>query len=267
METRGVTFVTTKSISIRSLDRAFDIIETFTFKEPLLSLVEIADRTKLPLATVHRILHTIMERGYIEKDKKTGKYKLGMEFIRVGGIVVQSVDLVSIATPFLEELAKTTELNVNLSVYDRGKALCLINIESFHRFGYEVKVGQKLPIYAGALSKVIFAHLNEEEIQQIISQDLELFTPETIAKKEVLLSELERIRENGYSFSKGELTLGVKAFGHPVFNYENKLAAGIAISGPEIFLKKEKESELLDELKKTAAQISKELGYKSSNTY
>jgi len=256
-----------KSSSIRSIDRAFDIIESFTFKEPLLSLVEIADKTGLPLATVHRILNTIMERGYIEKDKKTGRYKLGMEFIRVGGIVVHSIDLVCVATPFLEELAKTTELNVNLSVYDRGKALCLINIESFHKFGYEIKVGQKLPIYAGALSKVIFAHLSDEEIMQIISQDLELFTPETISKKEELLRELTTIKENGYSFSKGELSLGVKAFGHPVFNYENNLIGGIAISGPEFFVKEEKESELIQDLKKAATLISGELGYKGSNNY
>ncbi|WP_066174885.1 IclR family transcriptional regulator [Bacillus marinisedimentorum] len=248
--------------SIRALDRAFDIIESFSFKEPLLTLVEIAEKTGLANATVHRSLKTMIDRGYIEKDSKTGKFKLGMEFVRVGGVVVQSTDVVSIATPFLEKLAKTTELNTNLSVYDRGKALCLINIESFHRFGHEIKVGQRLPIYAGALSKAIFAALPEQEIEKIISQDLELFTPNTIAEKEVLLNELNIIKERGYSVSKGELSLGVKAFAKPLFNYEHKMVGGIAISGPDYFIKEEMEENLLNELNNTADEISKELGFK-----
>lgn len=246
----------------RSIDRALDIIETFTNRDPELTLVEISKRTGLALATAHRAIQTLIARGYIEQDPVNGKYRLGMEFVRVGGIVIQRMDLVKIATPFLRELSHKTEQHANLSIYDRGEALCLINVESFHSFRQGIQVGQRLPIYAGALSKVILAHLPIEKIKSIISDNLVSYTPRTIAQKEALLEELMSIRQKGYAESRGELALGAAALAAPVRNYENKVVAGIAVSGPEHFYSGKNMGFFLGELLYTAADISRELGYK-----
>ncbi|WLR49682.1 IclR family transcriptional regulator [Bacillus tianshenii] len=249
----------TKTNNIRVLDRALDVIEAFSFKNPELSLAEIAEQTNLPSATVYRVILTLINRGYLEKDSSSGKYKLGMGFVKVGGTVIQTLDLVKIATPHLQKLAKLTELNVNLSVLYKGDALCLVNIESFHKFGYEIKVGERLPIYAGALSKSILAFLSDEEIKSYLSSPLQVFTPRTIAKREQLIEELDEIRKRGYSQSFGELTLDVTAYACPIFNYENKVVGGVSISGPDYFFNEE--SNLLGELENTASTISEELGY------
>lgn len=245
----------------RSIDRALDIIETFTFRDPELTLVEISRRTGLPIATVHRAIQTMMARGYIEQDPISGKYRLGMEFVRVGGIVIQRIDLVKVATPFLRELSRKTEQHANLSIYDRGEALCLINIESFHSFRQGIQVGQRLPIYAGALSKVILAYLPLEKIAELISDNLVSYTPQTIAQKEALLDELTVIRLKGYAESRGELALGAAALAAPVYNYKNKVVAGISVSGPEHFYNGDKVEFFRQELLTTAAEISRELGY------
>lgn len=249
------------SQKVRAVERAFDIIESFTFRDSELTLVEISERTGLALATVHRSIQTMIKRGYIEQDPISGKFRLGMQFVRVGGIVIQRIDVVRIATPYLQELSKRTEQNVNMSIYDGGEALCLVNIESFHNFQYGIKVGQRLPIYAGALSKVILAHLSEQEIGRLLSEKLESFTPQTIAEEDTLWEELKSIRRRGYAHSGGELALGAAALAAPVFNYENKLVAGIAISGPEHFYTTEKVGGFITELLSTAAAISRELGY------
>jgi len=245
----------------RSIDRALDIIETFTFRDPELTLVEISKRTGLALATVHRAIQTLLARGYIEQNPISGKYRLGMEFVRVGGVVIQRLDLVKIATPFLRDLSRKTEQHVNLSIYDRGEALCLVNVESFHSFRQGIQVGQRLPIYAGALSKVILAHLPAEKIEGIITDNLVSYTPQTIAQKEALLDELAAIKRQGYAESRGELALGAAALAAPMRNYENKVVAGISVSGPEHFYTGKNVGYFIGELLYTAADISHELGY------
>ncbi|KQL49988.1 hypothetical protein AN963_10010 [Brevibacillus choshinensis] len=254
-----------ESQKVRAVDRALDIIEVFTFKEPELLLVEIAERTGLALATVHRSIQTMIKRGYIEQDPISGKFRLGMQFVKIGGIVIQRIDLTRIATPFLQELSKRTEQNVNMSIYDKGEALCLVNIESFHNFQYGIKVGQRLPIYAGALSKLIMANLPPQELTTVLSRKLEQFTPYTISQEVKLRAELEEIRARGYARSEGELAMGAAALAAPVYNYENRMVAGISISGPEHFYGRENVNEYLRELLKMAEIISIELGFNKVN--
>lgn len=245
---------------VRTVDRTLDIIECFTNRDQELSLIEISQKTNLALAVVHRNLHTLLSRGYLNQDRPGGKYRLGIQFVRIASIVIQGFDLVKKATPHLNELARKTELNVNLSIYDEREALCLINNESFHNFGFEIKVGQRIPIYAGALSKVILAYLPPREIDTLTT-DLKTYTPLTISQKEELIQDLKDIQKKGYSKSEGELALGVLAFATPIFNFEGKMVAGIAISGPKHYFTVHKISEYLHDLLTTANEISKDLGF------
>lgn len=249
---------------VRAVERAFEIIETFTMREPEQTLVGISKKTGLPLTTVHRNVQTLLQKGYLEQDEATGKLRLGMQFVRIGGMIIQGFDLVQKATPHLQRLSKATEMNVNLSVYGDEQALCLVNIESFHHFGHEIKVGQKLPIYAGALSKVILAYLPEREFNHL-SDTFQTFTPITISQREELKQDLESIREHGYAKSEGELQLGAVAYAAPIFNYEGKLEAGIAITGPEHFFQEKKRPLYVKQLLQTAEDISKDMGFKKEH--
>ncbi|WML48456.1 IclR family transcriptional regulator [Neobacillus sp. PS3-34] len=227
-----------KSQNIRVLERVFDIIEAFTLDSSELTLTEISEKTSLSLATIHRFIQTMLARGYIEQDPISNKYKLSKQFVRLGGIVVSCIDLVQTAIPYLQELSNKTSQNCNLSVYDQGKVLCLINIESFKSYFMGIKVGQSLPVYGGALSKVILAHLPSDLISNLISDDLPTFTPQTISHRDLLLKELAKIREQGYAESRGELTIGEAAIAAPIYDYSNAVVAGISISGQSIIILK-----------------------------
>lgn len=252
---------------IRSVERALEIIETFSNRVREQTLVQIAQKTGLPLTTVHRNVQTLMKKGYLEQDERSGLYRPGMQFVRIGGMIIQGFDLVQKATPHLQRLAKMTEMNVNMSVYDNGESLCLVNIESFHNFGFEIKVGQRLPIYAGALSRLILAYLPEREFESL-SDTFQTFTPITISQREELKKNIESIRIHGYAKSEGELQLGAVAYAAPIFNYEDKLEAGIAITGPEhFFTTKEKRDFYKKAILQTASDISKDMGYRKESRF
>lgn len=252
-----------KGQSIRVLERAFDILEVLT-SDTELSLVEIVERTGLPLATVHRSIQTMLSRGYIGQDLKSGKYYLGMQIIRLSGYAINRIDLIRIATPHLQDISRSTGLNANLSIYDQGKALCLINIESAAEFMLGIKVGQRLPIYAGALSKVILAHLSPELSPSLLT-NLNSYTPLTIASREALERELDTIRTQGFAVSQGELAIGVGAVAAPIFDYRGRPVAGIALSGPDVVFSPEQKNELIHRLLETSERISREMGYEGKH--
>ena len=249
-----------KNHNIRALERAFDIIEAFSLDDSDLTLTEISTKTSLSLATIHRFIQTMLVRGYVEQDPISSKYKLSKQFVRLGGIVVRGLDLVQTAMPYLQELSNKTSQNCNLSVYDQGKVLCLINIESFNSYFMGIKVGQSLPVYGGALSKVILAHLPTELITNLISDDLPSYTPQTISHRDLLLNELEKIRQQGFAESRGELTIGEAAIAAPIYDYSNGVVAGISLSGPEHHYVEEKQIEFRNQLLQTATLISRQLG-------
>ncbi|MFY0543792.1 IclR family transcriptional regulator [Brevibacillus sp. H7] len=250
-----------KHQGIRVLDRAFDILEALA-AEAELTLGEISVRTGLALATAYRSVQTMVSRGYIDQDARTGKYRLGMQIVRLSGQAVSRIDVIRVATPHLQDLSKRTGLNVNLSIFDNGKALCLVNIETMQDFMMGIKVGQRLPIHAGALSKVILANLPPEQIPALLG-NLEPFTPHTIANKDTLQQELDTIRSRGYAVSNGELAVGVSALAAPLFDHGNRAVAGISLSGPKSDFSEENTGRFIEELLAAASQISRELGYRS----
>ncbi|MCK9912790.1 helix-turn-helix domain-containing protein, partial [Microbacteriaceae bacterium K1510] len=78
---------------IRVLERAFDILDPLS-SEAELNLGEIAERTGLPLTTVYRSVQTMVARGYLDHDSKTGKYRLGMQIVRLSGHVVSLIGVI-----------------------------------------------------------------------------------------------------------------------------------------------------------------------------
>jgi IclR family KDG regulon transcriptional repressor len=244
---------------LRVLERAFDILEAVA-ADAEITLGEISKRTGLALATAYRSVQTMMARGYIDQDIRTGKYRLGMQLVRLSGQAVSRMDVIRVATPYLQDLSKRTGQNVNLSIYDNGKALCLINMETLQDFMMGIKVGQRLPIHAGALSKVILANLPPEQIPTLLAH-LEPITSHTISHKETLLQELETIRRRGYAVSMGELAIGVAAVAAPLFDYGNRAVAGISLSGPKSDYSEDKIDLYIQELLAAARQISRELGF------
>ena len=100
---RRVNYERTQCTSMQTLDRAFDIIELLSTHSKGMGVTEIGkelDCTKV-LCTGSQAL---AQRGYLEKDKNTGLYKIGLKFIEVSSLHIHQIELKTEAMPFMRYL-------------------------------------------------------------------------------------------------------------------------------------------------------------------
>src|SRR5690348_7171202 len=108
---------------VKSVSRALDIIMLVSMKKGGLGVTEIANQMDINKSSVFRILSTLVQYGYVEQDKETGRYKLGYTFLEVSSRLLESMDLREEARPFLQELERETNEVIHLVVYDQGEVV------------------------------------------------------------------------------------------------------------------------------------------------
>lgn len=90
--------------SVQSIERAFEIIEALAVEPKGLSITQLSQKLSLHKTTVHRILQTLLNRGYVQKDPQTLRYKLGVKFVEISSLYLNNIELRTEAHPFCVSL-------------------------------------------------------------------------------------------------------------------------------------------------------------------
>jgi DNA-binding IclR family transcriptional regulator len=247
---------------VRSAKRAAAILKAFTFEDGLLGVNELGRRLGLLPSTVYRLASTLEAEGLLEQDKESGKYRLGLEMLRLGRVALTQRGIEEGAISWMRELAEKTDEAVVLSTLVDGQVLYLERVESRHVLRTDVRVGRTMPAHCTASGKMLLALLPCEEVERIVSRrGLSSLTPNTISSEPGLKEELRRIREQGYSIDDEEQAPGVRCIGTAIFDHRGRPAAGIAVSGPAGRLSMERLLDIKSDLLSTAESISRRLGW------
>ncbi len=246
---------------VHSLERGLDLIEILTDGTPEKSLTELSKRAGFNLSTTHRILNALKSRGYIEQNPSTSTYKLTFKFFEIGNVVVRHLNLREEAAPILTDLAEKTGESAYLIILDKDEALCLERIDGHNYLKVLfLKVGGRMPLHIGAGSRVLLAHLPEEEVDRIVEiRGLPAWTEKSVAHPDVLKEDLRKIREQGYALSFEDVTEGAAALGSPVRNWKGEIAAAISIGGVSTHFTKDKLPPLIKIVKNAAQELSRRL--------
>lgn len=217
-----------------SLDKAFDVLFSFrTDSRDLLNVQEISRIIAVPQSSVYRYVSKLCEKGLLQIDSSSKKYKLGMKLFELGSIVYQQMGLREMMLPFMKELYEATNEGVLLTILDKDHAVCIEKIETNAMLRISVERGDVMPLHAGASAKVLMAYLPEDEQDKIIrKRGLYKFTPYTVSKPNRLKKHLKEICLKGYAFSNQELQEGARAIAAPIRDISGHVIAGLCIAGP-----------------------------------
>jgi len=251
----------------KSLLRAIDILGLLE-ENAALSVTEISDLLRFPRSTAYKYLAVLMERRFVEYDQSLGKYKLGMKLFELGTSVQNRIVVGKIARPYLEELSNELGETVGLTLLDRNDALYVEKVEpeSTETMVFLSRKVIRFPLHAGAASKILLAHLEDEKIEAFLkTQKLVKYTRKTIVDPDKLRKEIKRIRKAGYAFSEEEIDLGVRALAAPIFDHDGKIAAGLVVFGPTQRIDDHKKEKILKAIFECSKEISKRIGGKVGN--
>ncbi len=249
---------------VQSVERVFNILEIMAGEGAPITVTELAEKVHLKISTVHRLLSTLLHRGYVEQEEDN-KYRLGLKLMEIGNSVLYYSDIRTVARPFLEELMDRCNETVNLAILDGTDVVYIDQVESKNLIIVKMlaQVGNRGPVHCTSSGKALVAFLPEDKVEETIAKlDLAKYTNETITDLENLRKELKRVREDGYAVDWGEREEHVRCIAAPIFDHDGRAIASISISGPSTrittyYMK----NELVDLIQDTAKRLSHKMGY------
>lgn len=248
---------------IQAVSHALDLLEQFHDDVDELGVTELSKRLKLHKNNVFRLLATLESRGYIEQNKATENYRLGLKALELGQTFIKQMGLLRQAKPILEQMVGESNETSYVAIYKENHIVYLDVVETNLTVRVVSRVGSRLPAYCTASGKVHMAFMTEEELDELITKmDFVQHTPTTISNPDALRTELEKVREQGYAMDDEEMDLGVRCIAAPIRDYTRRIVGAISVSGPTMRVSNERiESELVPLVLQASQELSTRLGY------
>jgi IclR family transcriptional regulator, KDG regulon repressor len=248
---------------VQSVDRALDILEAFNYQQEEFGVTELSHKLGLHKNNVFRLLATLEYGGYIEQDKRTGNYRLGIKTFEVANIFLYHLGLPRQARPILEELVNRCDETAYLAILDGTEVVYVLMHETSQTVRIVPRLGHRLPAYCTASGKIQLAYESRDHLTQIFEgRPLKKHTTNTIDNFEKLLTHLREVVRLGYAVDDQELEEGIRCVAAPVKDYSGRVVAGVGLSGPVPRFSMERiEKELVPLVKEAATKISRRLGY------
>ncbi|MFJ8909998.1 IclR family transcriptional regulator [Amycolatopsis sp. NPDC102389] len=213
---------------VQSLQRAFELLEHLADTGGEASLSELATLSGLPMPTIHRLIRTLVDLGYVRQNTNR-RYALGARLIRLGENA--SMQFGSWARPLLAELVDEVGETANLAVLERDEVVYVAQVPSKHSMRMFTEVGRRLLPHGTGVGKAMLAHLPSEDVTALLARTgMPSYTEHTFTDEDALLRELAKIAQQGYALDEAEQELGVRCVavavpGAPV-------PAAVSVSGP-----------------------------------
>ena len=240
---------------VQSVERTFELLELMADSGGEVALSDLAEKSGLPLPTIHRIIRTLVNNGYA-RQQPSRRYALGPRLIRLGETASRALG--SWARPYLAELTEVTGESANMAVLDGEQIVYVAQAPSPHSMRMFTEVGRRVDAHATAVGKAVLANMPADEVTQLLARTpMSPQTEHTIASVESMHQELERIRTRGYAIDDGEQEVGVRCFAVAVPGAP--AGAAISISGPEARMARISTDEVIPLMQRLASSLSAEL--------
>lgn len=211
------------------LGRALTVLDAFSRADvDGLRLTELAHRTGLPKATTHRIISTLVQRRFLERD---GPYhKPGIRLFELGGMMAHHRQLRDAAMAFMGDLYEATHDTIHLAVRDGCDVVYIEKIAGHRPLQVPSDIGRRMPLHCTALGKVLLAGAPAEVVEATIVRGLSRRTGNTITTREELQRVLDEVRFTGVAYDLEESTPDIRCVAAPVFGADRRVIAALSIS-------------------------------------
>lgn len=217
---------------IQSIERGVAVLRAFGGQDLALSVAEIARRAELARPVVRRILITFEHLGYTES--RGGSWTLTPRILEVGAGYFAASSLPEISYTYMSDVLERTGETCSIGVLDGHEVIHVARAEERRPRPGSVRIGQRLPVHATALGKVLLASLSADELDQHLADaPLEAHTPQTLTDLTRIRERLVQVRERGYDISIEELYPGQVAAAVPIMVGDHAVG-GIGVSSTTV---------------------------------
>jgi DNA-binding IclR family transcriptional regulator len=246
------------SNAVRSVDRAVSLLIALGDWNGEVGVTEIARGLGMHKSTASRLLATLQLRGLVSQDHESGKYRLGLALVRLGGQAEKALDLRAIAMPELDSVARSVKETTTLGVLE-GDRVVTVAWSDASGEGHSRK-WKFFPLHATAPGKVLLSSRPEREVIRLAKVGFTPYTPLTIVRADLLLEEMASVRRRGFATSFGEHEPAVNAVAMPVFDRQGVVVAAVEVRAPGHRIQPSRVPELIDRIRCAAEAITEHIG-------
>lgn len=250
---------TGKNGNVQSVERALFLLKIIARMEKPVSVATLSEMSGLNRTTVWRLLNTMEDSGFVERDDLSRGYALGYNATSLClNLMQQYAPLMRISRPFLKNLSKEVNEDILLAVPRFSGTLTIDQIYSTHGIHVKSYLNQISHVHSSSTGKMLLSYLDEQELDLLLNQPLSKVTPRTIVDPDVIRGQLARIRADGYSYILGENNDGENGICTPVLK-NGFPAAFINVCGPESRLTLDRMLSLVPAIRECSRQIEQQL--------
>lgn len=193
---------------VQSVIKALDLLEALAAAGGELGLSELAIEVALPLPTIHRLVRTLVDRGFV-RQLPNRRYALGATLIPLGDVARSMLS--DWAEPVLARLVDELGETANLAILDGDRVTYVAQAPSRHSMRMFTEVGRRVDPHCTGVGKALLAQMDDDTVRRLLTRTgMVAQTPNTITDVAAMLTELERVRGHGYALDEGEQEIGVR---------------------------------------------------------
>lgn len=236
---------------VQAVERALDLLDVLASAGTPQGLTQLAASSGLPLPTIHRLMRTLTQRGYVRREASR-RYTLGPQLVRLGEAANRAFG--AWALPSLRKVVELTEETANLAIMDGDAAVYVAHVPGAHSMRMFTEPGRRVMLHCTGVGKALLAQLPTASVRPILSRTgMPAMTAQTITDVDDLLAQLVRIRHDGYALDNGEQEVGVRCIAAPVLRAPALMA--LSVSGPQARLTEADLQRIAPILTSVAAQL------------
>lgn len=241
--------------------RALRVLEVLGEQRDPVSVAEVATSIEVNRSTAYRMLMTLVDAGYVDRDATTNRYQLSYKLVsickhRLGGYDGNTRQIIDC----LHRLSRITGETVDYSVLDREETVLIYKVDGTQRIAVLFPIGHRSRLHCTSIGKALLAFQDARFVEQVLAHGLPQFTTRTITDPTRLRAELQRIRVQGFAYDDMEASDDMRCVAVPTFERGGMVRGGISMSGPASRFTLAKLDELRDCLLSEARRLSLEVG-------
>ncbi|GGF44266.1 transcriptional regulator [Aliidongia dinghuensis] len=215
---------------VYSVAKAFSVLRAFGPDLPELTVTEVAGRAELDRGTAFRLVHTLVQLGYLAAVPQSRRFRLTLKCLELGYTPLARADLKILSRPLLRELVPEVADAASLGMLNDCDVVYVERVQGeVSRSALDRRVGSRTGAYATALGHAILAHLPyEKQIEVLERSERVKLSEHTLVDIDQLTARLSQVREQGYATSDGENAYGLRTVAAAIFDIDGQPIAGIS---------------------------------------
>ncbi|TQK27153.1 IclR family transcriptional regulator [Arthrobacter sp. SLBN-53] len=247
--------MTERSGGVQSVERAFELMELIGRAGGECSLTELSSESPLPPPTIHRLLRTLVNLGYV-RQLPNRRYALGPRLIRLGEVANRQLG--AVAMPVLQTLVDELSETASLAVLDGDMVIYTGQVLPSALMRNGTEVGKRVGLHTSGVGKAVLGGLEDARILKLVTQSgLPAPTENSASTLSAVFAKVERVRADGYAIDDEECEMGMRSVAMAVPGAPTPMAIGI--SGPVTRMHKDAITRAVPALKKATGVISEAL--------